>query len=501
MAESDGSAVRVVNTPGQDVAHTMKAARLLYSAPSYVLRGPIYIIFLITFTGLIYSFYNKVTQQITCRMTVQADFTRVQAPNGGYVSQVYVSEGAEIKPFTNLVDIQIKKSATDDSEAVRLQGQLDKITKDLEYAGKEKEVQQTRITDMERSLTEEKQKETDLADRIKREKLDYEATLAGNDKKVAMLETRSKQVEASVDDLKRNVEAATKRASEAKIRYDEEKKLVDQKLSTIQQLRGLSDTKDAADKALEDSKAAVSKAMGDVSNAQLEVRSAKEEPKQLLNDWEQKSYRHTAERNAIRERQSQLKSDIERAKLALDKGTEELVKQKTDIEERIKKGNVLSQFGVSYEGELCKLTSQFGGTVTNVYTKAGNQVSAGEVLLTVVRNTETKYASIVVQNRDIGRLKEGQFVGIKYDAYPYQEWNIYEGSVAKISPRPSEVKGQESMYEVQVSLNKQYIQKNENSKKIDLVLGLQGFAEIKTGDKRLIETIFTPISKFFLQDE
>ena len=132
MAESDGSAVRVVNTPGQDVAHTMKAARLLYSAPSYVLRGPIYIIFLITFTGLIYSFYNKVTQQITCRMTVQADFTRVQAPNGGYVSQVYVSEGAEIKPFTNLVDIQIKKSATDDSEAVRLQGQLDKITKDVE---------------------------------------------------------------------------------------------------------------------------------------------------------------------------------------------------------------------------------------------------------------------------------------------------------------------------------------------------------------------------------
>lgn len=501
MAESEGSAVRVVNTPVQDVAHTMKAARLLYSAPSYVLRGPIYIIFLITFSGLIFSFYNKVTQQITCRMTVQADYTRVQAPNGGYISQVYVTEGAEIKPFTNLVDIQIKKSATDDSEAVRLQGQLDKITKDLEYAGKEKAVQETRIADMERSLAEEKQKESDLSDRIKREKADSDAILAGNDKKVAQLATRLKQVEDGVEDLKRNVDAAAKRAKDSRQRWEEEKKLVEQKLSTIQQLRALEDTMNAQEKGLEDARSAVNKALGDVSNARLELNAAKEEPKQIANDWEQKTYRHTNERNAIRERQSQLKSDIERAKIALTRGSDDLVKQKADIEERIKKGNVLSQFGVAYEGELCKLTSQFGGTVTNVYAKAGNQVSAGEVLLTVVKNTETKYAQILVQNRDIGRLKEGQFVGIKYDAYPYQEWNIYEGSVAKISPRPSEVKGQESMYEVQVSLNKQYIQKNENSKKIDLVLGLQGFAEIKTGDKRLIETIFTPISRFFLQDD
>jgi hypothetical protein len=41
----EGSAVKVVHIPVQDVAHTMKAARLLYSAPSWVLRGPVYMIF------------------------------------------------------------------------------------------------------------------------------------------------------------------------------------------------------------------------------------------------------------------------------------------------------------------------------------------------------------------------------------------------------------------------------------------------------------------------
>ena len=71
----------------------MKAARLLYSAPTYVLRGPIYLIFVITFAGLFYSFWGKVDDLVYCPgLELKAEITRVQSPKSGTVSQVFVAE-------------------------------------------------------------------------------------------------------------------------------------------------------------------------------------------------------------------------------------------------------------------------------------------------------------------------------------------------------------------------------------------------------------------------
>src|SRR5438477_11060329 len=119
--------------------------------------------------------------------------------------------------------------------------------------------------------------------------------------------------------------------------------------------------------------------------------------------------------------------------------------------------------------------------------------------MTVVKSTEAKFVQIMIQNRDRGRIKEGQSVQIKYDAYPYQEWNIYEGKVTHIADRPSEVKGQESTYEVRVDLNAESRKIKKGTKEVELTLGLQGFAEIITVKKQLIETIFTHISRLFMQ--
>ncbi|HYG76458.1 MAG TPA: HlyD family efflux transporter periplasmic adaptor subunit [Planctomycetota bacterium] len=499
MAETETGAVRVVTTPVTDVAHTMKAARLLYSAPGFILRGPIYMIFIITFSGLIYSFYGKVNQIITCRMEVKADYTRIQSPTGGYVTQVYVSEGSEVKPYTNLVDIQFKRGALDDSETVKLQKQKEKIENDLKWANQDRKEQEQRILDLKRSLQEESAKEPALAERIGKEKLEWEAQVTNSLNSIAKIQTTIKNAELGIADLKRNVEAAKVRAQTARKRFEEEKELVDKKQSTILQLRPLQDAKDAAEKAVEDAHSAVLKAEGDLANLQLQLQTAQAEPQRLKNEWDQRTYRHENERNAIRERKSQLQSDINRMQLSLEKGSEQMQKELLEIEEKIKQTGALSQFGVAYENELCRITSTFGGTVTGVNVKAGQQISGGEVLLSLVRNTEAKYCQLFIQNRDVSRVKKGQEVNIKYDAYPYQEWGIFKGTVADIATRPSEEKDKASMYRVQVSLEKQEIVRGK--KHIDLTLGLQGFAEIKTGEKRLIETIFTPISKFFLQDE
>jgi len=147
-------------------------------------------------------------------------------------------------------------------------------------------------------------------------------------------------------------------------------------------------------------------------------------------------------------------------------------------------------------------------------------------------------------------------VNIKYDAFPYQDFGIQKGSIQKISKRPAEG-DKEGRYEVQVRLVRTDIVKQKEERPLadidpkagvvlaneyvgkggaeqrlpygdgttitdtikedllrggvtevqvvvkaePLTLGLQGFAEIKTGEQRLIETIFSPVSRFFLKEE
>jgi multidrug resistance efflux pump len=492
--------------PVQDVAHTMKAARLLYSAPSFVLRGPIYIVFLVTFTGLIFSFMYKVGEYVTCRMEVKADYTRVQAPRGGYITQVYVTEGSEVKAYTSLVDIQFKRGAMEDSESDQLKHQLEKIDDAMKYAGKDQKDQEQRISGMKISLDEYKQKDQELTERIANEKAALDGSKADAGKKVAAVENKLNTARLTVADLKRNVDAAKVRADNAKKRLDEEMDLMKRQLSTITAVRPLQDTKDAADKQLEDAKSEVNKAITNIATIELELQQAQDEPKRLQNQWEQKNYQHNAERNSIRERVDQLKADIERANSVMGRDIEKLKKERDAVEEKIKQTGALSQFGVNYEGELCKVSSgTFGGTVTNVYVKAGQQVSAGEVLFTIVKDTEPKYGTIMIQNRDCGRVERDQEVQIKYDAYPFQDWRTFKGRVSDIAIRPSEVKGQESTYEVRIKFdpNSTFISKNENpgpnEKRRDLTLGLQGFAEIRTKQKPLIVNIFGPLKNWFAE--
>jgi hypothetical protein len=51
-----------------------------------------------------------------------------------------------------------------------------------------------------------------------------------------------------------------------------------------------------------------------------------------------------------------------------------------------------------------------------------------------------------------------------------------------------------------VALNGEFIKRNK-SKRRNLEIGLEGSAEILTGSKRLIEVMFSPVSKFFENEE
>ena len=124
----------------------------------------------------------------------------------------------------------------------------------------------------------------------------------------------------------------------------------------------------------------------------------------------------------------------------------------------------------------------------------------GAPLFTIVRNTAPLEARVLIPNQSIGNLKIGQGAQLKYFAYPFQEYGIQNGSISDISTRPSQNPGESSFYEIKVALASESI-KSRNGVEKPLEIGLQGLAEIKTGEKRFIEILFAPASKFFQPKE
>ena len=152
--------------------------------------------------------------------------------------------------------------------------------------------------------------------------------------------------------------------------------------------------------------------------------------------------------------------------------------------------------GVRYGDRMVNYKSILDGLVTRIHVSKGNVIGAGNDLVTMVSSMAPLEAVAYVQNQDIGQLRRGQPVKIKYFAYPFQEWGIQLGTISEISTKPSGEAGRESMYIIRVALDTEVIKKKRRRPR-KLEMGLEGMAEVKTGEKRLISIVFSPFARFF----
>jgi len=77
------------------------------------------------------------------------------------------------------------------------------------------------------------------------------------------------------------------------------------------------------------------------------------------------------------------------------------------------------------------LVSPIAGVVTlTKYWQRNQNVNAGEVLVTVVPNEETKIVGkILLPPQGAGKVKEGQFVNVKFDSYPHLEFGMVRAEI------------------------------------------------------------------------
>ena len=184
-------------------------------------------------------------------------------------------------------------------------------------------------------------------------------------------------------------------------------------------------------------------------------------------------------------------------------------RRRADVEQNFVKANDRVQHA--------RILAPIDGTVQQLaVTTVGQVVTSGQALMVLVPSTDALEVMALVQNQDIGFIKDGQEVVLKVDAFPFTHYGTLKGTVKRISneavdsqeatassdastlARPinnSAVSGsqrvQNLVYPVTVELDKTII--NADGKDVPLLPGMMVTAEIQTGDRRVIQYLLAPV--------
>jgi hemolysin D len=199
--------------------------------------------------------------------------------------------------------------------------------------------------------------------------------------------------------------------------------------------------------------------------------------------------------------------------------SETIAKQHESLTEAAQKRDVLRQDVVkaALKRDRMHLTAPIAGTVQQLaVTTLGQVVTAGQPLLVVVPSDGPIEVEALVQNKDIGFVMPGQEAVVKIDAFPFTRYGSIEGKVLRVSrdavddkdaggagdavsmargqslaPVSGTPRTQNLVFPVTIELSRSTIE--ADGKTVALTPGMTTSVEIRTGDRRVIDYLLSPV--------
>ncbi|MBU0912404.1 MAG: HlyD family secretion protein [Gammaproteobacteria bacterium] len=144
------------------------------------------------------------------------------------------------------------------------------------------------------------------------------------------------------------------------------------------------------------------------------------------------------------------------------------------------------------------LTSPVAGRVTNLVVSQGQQLQGSQVLMQLLPESGFLYAQLLVPTRAFGFIQPGQTTWLRFDAFPYQRFGLYQGEVSQLSKAvlmaqdpDSPVQIQEPVYQVQVQLNQQFIE--AYGEQLPLQAGMLLSADIVLEQRSVLSWLLEPL--------
>lgn len=136
---------------------------------------------------------------------------------------------------------------------------------------------------------------------------------------------------------------------------------------------------------------------------------------------------------------------MKRERAALDAQIAQLRAEQSDVSLRIEREGLslkrtlsaLDQEGAENEARREVLVrASRAGTVSSIVAEPGQSVAAGQTLASVVPAGATMEAVLLVPTRAVGMVRAGAPVELRYDAFPFEKYGQFKGTVREVSSTP-----------------------------------------------------------------
>ncbi len=148
----------------------------------------------------------------------------------------------------------------------------------------------------------------------------------------------------------------------------------------------------------------------------------------------------------------------------------------------------------THREKLTTLTAPVTGVVQQlaIHT-SGGVVTEAQILMIVVPEGAQMTAEVTLDNKDIGFVNAGQEAAIKLETFTFTRYGTIGGTVTMVTADAVNDEKRGAIFPVTLALADNQI--NVDGKMIRLAPGMNLTAEIKTGHRRVIEYLLSPIQK------
>ena len=148
------------------------------------------------------------------------------------------------------------------------------------------------------------------------------------------------------------------------------------------------------------------------------------------------------------------------------------------------------------EAESDLILAPESGIVTQVMVNAvGQVINKGEPLIALAPALAPMVAEVMVLNKDVGLLKPGQLVKLKYDAYAFQDFGIKRGWLTYISPDAVIDESIGPIFKCVVELEENTMRVKGYDK--PLMFGMKGIAEMMTDRQSVLLMLLSPLRQLY----
>ena len=174
------------------------------------------------------------------------------------------------------------------------------------------------------------------------------------------------------------------------------------------------------------------------------------------------------------------------------------------------------------KNERMRLRAPISGIVQQLaVTTVGQVVTSGQTLMIIVRRDAPLEVETMVLNKDIGFVQEGQPAVVKVDAFPFTRYGTIDGIVTKVSRDAVDMRDAPNLSDASAAVKAQGMTQNSganrpelafpatvklphrsieiNGRAVNLSPGMTVTVEIKTGSRRVIDYILSPLREVVSQ--